>query len=72
MHSSCSQLFNEYEYGINMVKLATDHARMKSVKKYAKVVLPARKTLLKKKVVHLPKSSNETARKSEGNIQLYR
>jgi hypothetical protein len=48
-HSSCSQLFNEYEYGINMVRLATDHARMKSVKKYAKVVLPARKTLLKKR-----------------------
>ena len=50
-HSSCSQLVNEYGYSIHDVQMATDHARLESVKKYAKVEVSARKALLEKKVV---------------------
>jgi hypothetical protein len=52
-----------------MVQMATDHARLESVKKYAKTEVSARKALLEKKVVHLPQSWNETARNQEGNSQ---
>jgi integrase len=50
-HSSCSQLVNEYGYSIHDVQMATDHARLESVKKYAKVEVSARKALLEKKVI---------------------
>jgi integrase len=50
-HSSCSQLVNEHGYSIHEVQMATDHARLESVKRYAKVEVSARKALLEKKVI---------------------
>jgi site-specific recombinase XerD len=41
-HSSCSQYINEYGYSIHEVQMMTDHARLESVKKYAKVEVSAR------------------------------
>ncbi len=64
-HSSCSQMINEYGYSIHEVQMATDHARLESVKKYAKTEVSARKALLEKKVVHLPKSGTFLARKKK-------
>jgi len=49
-----------------MVQMATDHARLESVKKYAKTEVSARKALLEKKIVHLPNSGTFLARKTEG------
>ena len=50
-HSSCSQLINEYGYSIHEVQIATDHARIESVRKYAKVKVSARKALLEKRII---------------------
>lgn len=68
-HSSCSQLVNEYGYNMHDVQMATDHARLESVRKYAKVEVSARKAILEKKIVHLAKSWNGPARKSKGKHQ---
>ncbi len=64
-HSSCSQMINEYGYSIHEVQMATDHARLESVKKYAKVEVSARKALLERKVVHLTNSGTFLARNKE-------
>jgi hypothetical protein len=54
-HSSCSQLINEHGYNLFDVQIATDHARLESVKRYAKVEVSARRSILerKKKVVDI-------------------
>jgi hypothetical protein len=65
-HSSCSQLINEYGYNIHMVQMATDRARLESVKKHAKTEVSARKALLEKKIVHLPNSWNVSGTKQKG------
>lgn len=67
-HSSCSQLINEYGYDIHMVQMATDHAQLESVKRYAKTEVSARKALLEKKVMQLSKSGTFLARKGEDKI----
>jgi len=64
-HSSCSQLINEYGYSIHEVQMATDHARLDSVKKYAKVELSARKAILEKKVIRLPRPGTDLEPKRE-------
>jgi hypothetical protein len=51
-HSSCSQLINQYGYSVSEVQMATDHARIESVKKYAKIEVSARKSILEKSVIH--------------------
>jgi hypothetical protein len=65
-HSSCSQLINEYGYNIHMVQMATDRARLESVKKHAKTEVSARKALLERKIVQLPNSGTFLARRGEG------
>lgn len=61
-HSSCSQLVNEHGYSIQEVQMATDHARLESVKKYAKVEVSARKALLEKKIVKLREAGTNLER----------
>lgn len=68
-HSSCSQLINEYGYSIHEVQMATDHARLESAKKYAKIEMSARQAILEKKVVHLKDACTILERNSKGNIQ---
>lgn len=62
-HSSCSQLVNEYGYSTQQVQMATDHARLESVKKYAKVEVSARKALLEKKVIKFKEAGTVLERK---------
>jgi hypothetical protein len=61
-HSSCSQLINEYGYSIHEVQMATDHARLESVKKYAKVEVSSRKALLEKTVIKFRSSGTKLER----------
>ena len=65
-HSSCSQFVNENGYNIHEVQVMTDHARLESVKKYAKIEVSARKALLEKKIVHLTNSGTFLARTKKG------
>jgi integrase len=62
-HSSCSQLVNEHGYSIHEVQMATDHARLESVKKYAKVEVSARKALLEKKIIKFRRPGTRLERK---------
>jgi hypothetical protein len=50
-HSTCSQMVNEHGYSLSEVQMATDHARLESVKKYAKAEVSAKKALLEMRVV---------------------
>jgi len=68
-HSSCSQFINEYGYSIHEVQMATDHARLDSVKKYAKVELSARKAILEKKIIRLIQPGTDLELRKEANIQ---
>jgi hypothetical protein len=63
-HSSCSQLINEYGYSLSQVQTATDHARLESVKRYAKVEVSARKAILEKMVGQLRDSGTILERES--------
>jgi len=65
-HSSCSQLVNEHGYSIQEVQMATDHARLESVKKYAKVEVSARKALLEKKIIKFKEAGTNLERKRRG------
>lgn len=65
-HSSCSQLINEYGYSLQEVQMATDHARLESVKRYAKVEVSARKALLERKVVKF-KEAGTALERTGGN-----
>jgi hypothetical protein len=49
-----------------MVQMATDRARLESVKKHAKTEVSARKALLERKIVQLPNSGTFLARRGEG------
>jgi integrase len=62
-HSSCSQLVNEHGNSIHEVQMATDHARLESVKKYAKVEVSARKALLEKKIIKFRRPGTRLERK---------
>jgi hypothetical protein len=53
---------NEHGYSIHDVQMATDHARLESVKKYAKVEVSARKALLEKKVIKFNDSGTKLER----------
>lgn len=68
-HSSCSQLINEYGYSIHDVQMATDHSRLDSVKKYAKVELSARKAILEKRIIRLPQAGTDLELKREAENQ---
>ena len=47
-HSSCSQYLNEKGFSLEEVKELTDHARIESVKRYAKVSMTRKRELMKK------------------------
>lgn len=68
-HSSCSQLINEYGFSTSQVQMATDHARLDSVKKYAKVELSAKKAILEKRIIRLPQPGTDLELKREEKIQ---
>lgn len=54
-HSSCSQYINEKGLSISDLQTITDHARLESVRKYAKVEVARKRELLEQKVIKLPK-----------------
>jgi hypothetical protein len=62
-HSSRSQMINEYGFSIHEVQMATDRARLESVKKYAKVEVSARKALLEKRIIKFKRSGMKLERK---------
>jgi site-specific recombinase XerD len=47
-HSSCSQYLNEKGFSLEEVKELTDHARIESVKRYAKVTMTRKKSLMER------------------------
>jgi integrase len=47
-HSTASQLINEDGRSIHEVQMATDHARLESVRKYAKVEVSAKRAILER------------------------
>jgi len=62
-HSGATQLVVEHGYNLHDVQIATDHARLESVKRYAKVEVSARKAILeRRKIVPLVQT------KSKGGI----
>ena len=52
-HSSCSQFVNEKNMSISDLQTITEHARLDSVRRYAKVEVSRKKELLQKKVVSI-------------------
>lgn len=55
-HSSCSQYINEKGLSISELQIITDHARIDSVKKYAKVEVSRKRALMERaKIVPLSK-----------------
>lgn len=55
-YSSCSQYVNEKHMSISDLQTITDHARMDSVKRYAKVEVSRRRELMEGKVVSIKKT----------------
>ena len=64
-HSTASQMINELHYSQSELQMAGDWARQESVKKYGKVEVSARKTLLEGKVIPLDNRSHEIALKGK-------
>ncbi len=63
-HSSCSQYVNEKGLSVSDLKEITDHARMESVRKYAKVSVSRKRELMERKLrvvttTKLPQVKNE-------------
>ena len=56
-HSSCSQYINECGLSISDLQEITDHARMDSVKKYAKMEVARKRELMMQNVITFPKLS---------------
>jgi len=57
-HSSCSQYINEKGLSESELQVITDHARLDSVKKYAKTEVARKRELMRGKVVDLRTKSN--------------
>ncbi len=58
-HSSCSQFVNEKHMALSDLQTITDHARLDSVKRYAKVEVSRKRELMEGKVIPLQKLSRE-------------
>ncbi|HBE45367.1 MAG TPA: hypothetical protein DDW17_07985 [Deltaproteobacteria bacterium] len=54
-HSTASQMINERNYSLSELQIAGDWARLESTKKYGKVEISTRRTLLEGKIVDLKK-----------------
>lgn len=50
-HSSCSQYINEKGLSISDLQSITDHARIESVRKFAKVEVARKRALTEKKII---------------------
>lgn len=50
-HSSCSQYVNEKGLSLSELQTITDHARIDSVKRYAKVEIETKREIMNRKVV---------------------
>ena len=50
-HSSCSQYVNEKHMALSDLQTITDHARLDSVKRYAKVEVSRQRELMERKIV---------------------
>ena len=50
-HSSCSQFVNEKGLSESELQMITDHARLESVRRYAKTEVKRKKELLEKKCI---------------------
>jgi hypothetical protein len=62
--SEPSPIFSQgYLYNLD-VQMATDHARLDSVKKYAKVELSARKAILDRKLIRFPQAGTDLQQKT--------
>lgn len=53
-HSSCSQYVNEKGRSLSELQTITDHARLDSVQKYAKVEVQRKRELMERKVIPIP------------------
>lgn len=58
-HSSCSQYVNEKHMALSDLQTITDHARLDSVKRYAKVEVSRRRELIESKVVAIKKITSD-------------
>jgi len=58
-HSSCSQYVNEKHMALSDLQAITDHARLDSVKRYAKVEVSRRRELMERKIKTIPKMSRD-------------
>lgn len=58
-HSSCSQYVNEKQMALSDLQMITDHARLDSVKRYAKVEVSRRRELMEGKVVSINKITSD-------------
>jgi hypothetical protein len=47
-HSSCTQYINEKGLGLSELQIITDHARLDSVKKYAKIEVARKRALMER------------------------
>ena len=52
-HSSCSQFINEKGLSVSDLQTITDHARLESVKRYAKTEVARKKELLERKIISI-------------------
>jgi hypothetical protein len=52
-HSSCCQYINEKGLSMSDLQTITDHARLDSVKRYAKTELDRKRELMERKVIPL-------------------
>lgn len=50
-HSSCSQYVNEKGLSISELQIITDHARLDSVRKYAKIEVARKRALMERERV---------------------
>lgn len=58
-HSSCSQYINEKGLSESELQIITDHARIESVRSYAKTEVKRKKELMTKNIFELKQSKNE-------------
>lgn len=58
-HSSCCQFVNERGYSMSDLQVITDHARLDSVRRYAKTEIARKRELLEGKIVHIQDISKD-------------
>ncbi len=59
-HSSCSQFINEKGLSESDVQIITDHARIDSVRNYAKTEVKRKRELMESKIIDLMESNSQS------------